>query len=120
MTSDLDRLQRAFDDAEVSADIDALDRLLTEDFKSIGEQGYVLDKAQWLGKFAEFAYLSLESSDVEVSRYRHAAVVRCVQQSRSVWRGQEMALRVRAGQTWVEQPDGWQLAGIQFSSLGNG
>lgn len=120
MTSDLDRLLRAFDDAEVSADIGALDRLLTEDFRSIGEQGYVLDKTQWLAKFADFSYLSLDSADVEVSVYRHAAIVRCVQRSRSVWRGQEMALRVRAGQTWVEQPDGWRLAGIQFSSLGDG
>ena len=28
------------------------------------------------------------------------------------------ALTVRVGQTWVESPVGWRLAGIQFSSLG--
>jgi uncharacterized protein YbdZ (MbtH family) len=84
----------------------------------IGEQGYLPDKAQWVGKFAEFAYTSLESSDVEVSSYAHAAIVRCVQRSHSIWRGQKMALTVRVGQTWVELPEGWRLAGIQFSSLG--
>lgn len=118
MISDVQRLQRAFDEAELRADTDALNALLTEDFRSIGEQGYVLDKARWVGKFAEFSYISLESSEVEVSCYRHAAIVRCVQRSHSTWRGQEMALTVRVSQTWVELPEGWRLAGIQFSSLG--
>jgi uncharacterized protein DUF4440 len=117
VTSDIHRLRSAFDEAELSADAEALTALLAEDFRSIGEQGFVLDKAQWIGKFAEFAYTGLESSEVEVSFYGHAAIVRCVQRSRSVWRGQEMALTVRVGQTWVELPEGWRLAGIQFSSL---
>jgi len=116
--ADIDRLRRAFDEAEFRADTDALNALLADDFRSIGEQGYLLDKTQWVGKFAEFAYLDLRSDEVEVSFYGHAAIVRCVQRSRSVWRGQEMALAVRVSQTWVELPGGWRLAGIQFSSLG--
>jgi hypothetical protein len=119
MIPDVHRLQRAFDEAELHADTDALNALLADDFRSIGEQGYVLDKAQWVGKFTEFAYSSLESSEVEVSSYRHAAIVRCVQRSHSAWRGQEMALAVRVSQTWVELPEGWRLAGLQFSSLGS-
>ncbi|GAB7036898.1 MULTISPECIES: nuclear transport factor 2 family protein [Catenuloplanes] len=119
MTVDVYDLQRAFDEAELRGDAESLDGMLADDFRSIGEQGFVLDKAQWLGKFAEFAYTSLESGDVEVSFYGHAAIVRCVQRSRSIWRGQEMALTVRVGQTWVELPGGWRLAGIQFSSLGD-
>jgi ketosteroid isomerase-like protein len=111
------QLAREFQEAEAGADLAALDALLADDFRSIGEQGFVLDKAQWLGKFAELAYAALESSDVEVSIYGHTAIVRCVQRSRAVWRGQEMALTTRVGQTWVELPAGWRLAGIQFSSL---
>jgi len=115
--SDFHRLRRAFEEAELRADTDTLQMLLADDFRSIGDQGYVLDKAQWIGKFAEFAYTSLESSDVEVCCYEHAAIVRCVQRSRSTWRDQEMALTVRASQTWVEQAGGWRLAGVQFSTL---
>ncbi|MGK5742718.1 DUF4440 domain-containing protein [Micromonospora sp. URMC 103] len=118
MIAEIHRLQRAFDEAELRADTDLLNALLADDFRSIGEQGYVLDKAQWVGKFAESAYTSLESDDVEVSYYGHAAIVRCVQRTRSTWRGQEMALTVRVSQTRVELPEGWRLAGIQFSSLG--
>ena len=115
MISDIHRLRRAFDEAELHADTDALNALLADDFRSIGEQGHVLDKTQWIGKFAEFSYRSLASSDVEVSFYGHAAVVRCVQRTRSTWRGHEMALTVRVGQTWVELPTGWRLAALQFS-----
>lgn len=118
MTTDVHRLRQAFDEAELRADTDTLNALLADDFRSIGEQGYVLDKAQWVGKFAEFGYTSLESSEVEVCCYSHAAIVRCVQRSRSTWRGQQMALTVRVSQTWVELPGGWRLAGIQFSSFG--
>ena len=118
MTVDVHRLQRAFDEAESSGDTGSLHELLADDFRSIGEQGYVLDKAQWLGKFAEFSYANLESSDIEIAFYGHAAIVRCVQRSQSTWRGQRMALTVRVSQTWVELPEGWRLAGIQFSSLG--
>ena len=117
MTSDVRLLRQTFEQAELRADTDTLQALLADDFLSIGDQGYVLNKAQWIGKFADFAYISLESSDVEVRCYDHAAIVRCVQRSRSTWRKQEMALTVRVGQTWVEQPEGWVLAGIQFSSM---
>ncbi|WP_067501300.1 nuclear transport factor 2 family protein [Actinoplanes sp. TFC3] len=117
MTVDMLHLQRAFDKAESQGDTESLDGLLTDDFRSIGEQGFVLDKAQWLGKFTEFAYTSLESSNVEVCFYGHAAIIRCVQRSYSTWRGQEMTLTVRVSQTWVELSEGWRLAGIQFSSL---
>ncbi|MBM0255829.1 nuclear transport factor 2 family protein [Micromonospora sp. 4G55] len=118
MISAIHELQLAFDEAELHADTDALNALLADDFRSIGEQGHVLNKAQWVGKFAEFAYTSLASSEIEVCFYGHAAIVRCIQRSRSAWRGQEMALTVRVSQTWVELPGGWRLAGIQFSSFG--
>ena len=118
LTTDIHRLPRAFTEAALHADAPPVTALLADDFRSIGEQGYLLDKAQWIAKFADFAYAGLESTEVEVSRYDHAAIVRCVQRSRSTWRGQEMALATRVSQTWVETAAGWRLAGIQFSSLG--
>ncbi|MFI5911072.1 DUF4440 domain-containing protein [Dactylosporangium sp. NPDC051541] len=117
MSVDVARLQQVFTDAELRADVDVLQELLADDFRSIGDQGFVLDKAGWIGKFADFAYTGLDCSDVEVSRYDGAAIVRYVQRSRSVWQGHEMALRSRVSQTWVEQAGGWKLAGVQFSTL---
>jgi hypothetical protein len=119
MSSEPRILQQAFAEAESQADTDTLRTLLTDDFRSIGDQGYVLDKAQWLGKFVDFSYTSLQSTDVEVSCYDRAAIVRYVQRSSSIWRGQEMASTARVSQTWVEQAGRWRLAGIQFSTLGD-
>ena len=31
-----------------------------------------------------------------------------------------MTLATRVSQTWIEQPDGWRLAAIQFSTLAAG
>src|SRR5690349_13657602 len=119
VTADAHGLQQAFAEAEFQADTSALRALLADDFRSIGDQGYMLDKAQWLGKFADFSYASLQSIDVEVNCYDRAAIVRYVQRSTSVWRGQEMASTTRVSQTWIQQADSWRLAGIQFSTLGD-
>jgi hypothetical protein len=117
VTTDIRELQQAFDHAELHADTDRLHTLLADDFMSIGERGYLLDKRQWIDRHADFAYLSLETTELDVRRYEHAAIVRCVQRSRATWRGEVMTLAVRLSQTWIELPDGWRLSGIQFSSL---
>jgi len=116
VTTDIGELRQAFDDAELHADTDRLESLLADDFMSIGERGFLLDKRQWIDRHADFAYLSLETTELDVRRYDRAAIVRCVQRSRASWCGQPMTLSVRLSQTWIEQHDGWRLAGIQFSS----
>jgi len=117
---DLLRSQREFDEAELRADVDCLESLLADDFLSIGERGFVLDKNQWMARHADFAYLSAESLDLDVRRYDRCAILRDIHQSRATWRGQEMMLKTRRSQVWVEQPEGWKLAAIQFSSLVDG
>ncbi|GLZ02096.1 hypothetical protein Acsp02_93470 [Actinoplanes sp. NBRC 103695] len=94
--------------------------MLTGDFQSIGEQGFVLDKARWIAMHAEFRFLSLRTSEITVRRYDRSAIVRGVQHGEATWNGQTMALNVRFSQVWVEQADGWRLAALQFSSLGSG
>jgi hypothetical protein len=113
-------IQRAFTDAELRADAERLDVLLVDDFLSIGERGFVLDKEQWIGRHKDFRYLSIETSEVDVRRYASTAILRCVQHSRATWRGEAMALATRVSQVWVEQPGGWRLAAIQFSTLAPG
>jgi hypothetical protein len=115
--TDVLALQRLFDEAELHADTTRLDTLLTDDFRSIGERGYVLDKAQWIARHGDFRYLSIETSDTDVSHYDRAAIVRCIQHSTATWLGEPMTLAVRLSAVWVEQPTGWHLAAIQFSPL---
>ena len=77
VADDILDLQRAFDEAELNADVARLGELLAEDFLSIGEQGFVLGKREWIGRHGEFRYVSIETSEVDVRRYGEAAVVRC-------------------------------------------
>jgi hypothetical protein len=114
---DLLRSQQEFDRAELHADVDRLASLLADDFLSIGERGYILNKNQWTARHADFAYLSATSLDLDVRRYERCAIIRDIHHSRATWRGQEMTLKTRRSQVWVEQPEGWKLAAIQFSSL---
>ena len=120
MADDILELQRAFDEAELRGDAGRLDALLADDFLSIGEQGYQLDKREWIDRHRDFRYLSIETTELDVRHYDKTAIVRCVQRSRAFWRGEEMALAVRLSQVWVRQPDGCRLAAIQFSTLGSG
>jgi len=120
VADDILELARAFDDAELRGDAERLGGLLTDDFLSIGEQGYQLGKQEWIGRHGEFRYLSIETTEVDVRRYDKTAIVRCVQRSRATWRGEPMALAVRLSQVWIWRPGGWQLAAIQFSTLGSG
>ena len=115
--ADIRELQQAFDDAELHADTGRLNSLLADDFISIGERGFQLDKRQWIARHADFAYLSLETAELDVRCYDHAAIVRCVQRSQASWRGDAMTLTVRLSQVWIELPGGWRLASIQFSPL---
>jgi hypothetical protein len=64
--------------------------------------------------------LSVETTKLDVRHYGTTAIVRCAQRSRASWRGEEMALAVRLRRVWIQEPDGWQLVAIQFSTLGIG
>jgi ketosteroid isomerase-like protein len=110
-------LQRQFDLAELAADAERLRDLLTDDFRSIGPKGYVLDKEQWIGRHAQFQYHSLDTSELDIRMYGDAAIVRNVQSNKATSHGRPVALRVRVSQTWVKQQGSWRLAGIQFSSM---
>lgn len=109
--------QRQFDAAELHADLDALRRLIADDFASIGPKGFVLDKEQWIGRHVHFRYHAIETSEVSVRCYDRAAIVRNLQRNRASYAEETMELTVRVSQVWVQKDDRWLLAGIQFSPV---
>ncbi|HMI84994.1 MAG TPA: nuclear transport factor 2 family protein [Polyangiaceae bacterium] len=111
------KMQQEFDRAELRGDREALTRLLTDDFASIGPKGFVLEKTAWIGRHGQFKYQALDTSEVDVHLYDGAAIVRNVQRNRATYEGKEIALAVRVSQTWVRVESEWRLAGIQFSPM---
>jgi hypothetical protein len=118
MTNEILTAQAAFDDAELRGDTDRLESLLVDDFRSIGERGYVLDKRQWIARHDDFRFLGVDNSETDVRHYDGTAIVRGVQRCRATWQGTPIDLTVRVSHVWVRQAGAWKLAAVQFSSLG--
>ncbi|MER7334221.1 MULTISPECIES: nuclear transport factor 2 family protein [unclassified Micromonospora] len=117
MAEDILRLSREFDEAELHADTDRLERLLADDFVSIGERGFVLTKAQWIARHGDFRLISSQTTDANVRHYDRTSILHGVQRVEATWLGEPMTLSVRFSQVWVQQTDGWRLASVQFSTL---
>lgn len=109
--------QREFDEAELRADRDALERLIGEDFLSIGPRGFVLDKREWIDRHDQFRYHELATSEMDVRRYGDTAIVRNVQRNHASYADQEVRLAVRVSQVWVRADGAWRIVAIQFSPL---
>lgn len=110
-------LQREFDDAELRADRETPERLIADDFLSIGPKGFILNKGEWIGRHVHFPYHALDTSDVDIRCYADTAIVRNVQKNRATYQGHEMDLLNRVSQVWVNQQGQWHLAAIQCSPM---
>lgn len=117
MKDTIEKLQDKFDQAELHDDRARLRELIDDDFVSIGPRGFLLDKAQWIERHDEFAYETLETSDMNVRVFDGAAIVRDVQRNRSRYGEQQLEHAFRVGQVWVRRDGDWKLAAIQFSPL---
>jgi len=115
MENTIRELQEQFDQAELHADLDVLQRLIADDFLSIGPKGFVLNKQEWIDRHIHFKYLELETSDRDIRLYDKTALVRNIQRNKAVYKEEPVEIAVRVMQVWVEINGRWQLAGIQFS-----
>lgn len=120
MNDTIRALQDEFDRAELHADAATLQRLLADDFLSIGPKGFVLDKQEWIDRHVHFTYQQVDTSDLDIRLYDQTAIVRNVQRNRATYMDQQVELALRVSQVWVKQRDEWRLAAIQFSPLAEG
>lgn len=107
-------------DAERRGDAEALAALLTDDFTAVGPRGFVLDKKQWLDRYATGALVHDAFAWVEVSlrRYGHAAVALGVQKQQSIYDGRDADGHFRVTQTIVEDGGAWRIAAMHLSPTG--
>ncbi|MEV0780570.1 nuclear transport factor 2 family protein [Streptomyces sp. NPDC050433] len=107
--------------AELGGDVDALDRLLADDFRAVGPRGFILDKAQWLERYASGLLIhdSFDWTEVEVRRHGEAAVAIGLQCQQSIVDGRDADGRFRATQFLAREREGagWRLVGIHLSAM---
>jgi ketosteroid isomerase-like protein len=120
-TGEVSKLLDRFAEAQRLSDVDALSRLLTDDFALVGSLGFVVPKQQWLEQFHSGALQigSLEWAEVDIRTYADAgfaiAIGKLTQaatyaQNRSDGQFRVTLLAIGHGVTW-------QLAGTHYSPI---
>ena len=111
---DHDRIQ-----AQIHADLIALDRIYAPDFIGVGPSGMVRTKPQVISDFksGELRFQSITTDDVQVRVYGNAAV----ETGRSTMNGQDHSKAVprdtRFTRVWVKQQDRWRLVANHYSVI---
>jgi ketosteroid isomerase-like protein len=103
--------------AERDADLTTLEHIVTDDFRLVGPFGFVLDKQQWLDRYAsgDFSTTSMSWHDVEVRVFGDAAVTIGTQTQEAAFKGTPSNGDFRVGHVFVRRDDDWLVASIQLS-----
>ena len=104
-------------DAELTADTDTLDTLVTDDFRLVGPFGFVLDKQQWLDRYrsGDFSTTAMTWTDVDVREYGDSAITIGTQSQEAAYKGSPSNGDFRITHIFVRDGDRWQMAGMQLS-----
>jgi ketosteroid isomerase-like protein len=104
-------------DAELAADIEALDALTTDDFRFVGPFGFVLDKQHWLDRYrsGDLTTTTLTWHGVYVRVYGDSVVTIGTQSQEAAYRGSPSNGDFRITHVFVRDGDRWKIAGMQLS-----
>ena len=104
--------------AEQRGDAAYLEGALTDDFVGVGPLGFLLNKQQWLGRFAGgLSYESFALDELKTRFYGDAAVATCCQKQAGEFQGNDVGGEFRATLVLVEGDGRWLLAGWHASPI---
>ena len=115
--AEITELGQRWAQAELKGDSASLDGILTDDFMGVGPRGFILNKEQWVGRYAPggLKNLSFSWEDVSIRGYGDAAVAIGIQDGEAEYNGQPASGRFRVTQILVQRDGGWLIAGIHIS-----
>lgn len=117
MQEDVIKLENEFARSVASNDVDALDRILADEWIIIDPDGSIIDKARFLGviKSGVLSHESMESTDLRVRLYGNTAVMTGLTTTKGKFMGQDFASCERATDIFVKQTDRWQCVLTQLT-----
>ena len=117
MSDALDVVQR-WTAAEAANDAEALDAVLAPNFVGIGPFGFVLERQQWLARFANGLQNGAFAVD-QPATYDHggAVVVVGVLNQETKWQGNDNSGRFRLSATVVRDGEDWKLGSAHIGGL---
>jgi len=103
--------------AELAADVDTLETLVTDDFRLVGPFGFVLDKQQWLDRYrsGDFHATGLTWHDDDIRQYGETVVAIGTQSQEAAYRGTPSNGDYRITHVFVCDHDRWKIASMQLS-----
>lgn len=104
--------------AEQRGDAAFLEGALTDDFVGVGPLGFLLNKQQWLERFAGgLSYESFALDELKTRFYGDAAVATCHQEQAGEFQGNDVGGEFRTTLVLVEGDSRWLLAGWHASPI---
>lgn len=116
---ELIRLDQVWNEAEVRGDTAALERLLSDDFVSVGLRGTIQARAEVLEDFrsGDAKLTSLVADDYRVRIYGETAVMTHRATLKGTYKGQDISNTYRTTHVWVKQHGRWQVVASQQTGL---
>jgi ketosteroid isomerase-like protein len=104
------KLEKAFAEAIVKNDLEAIGRLVTDDWIIIDPDGGIVDRTRFFEviKSGVLTHEIMESEDFRVRVYGDCAVVTGVTSTKGKFMGQEFSTQERATDVFVKRGGRWQ------------
>ena len=110
MEEELLKLEKAFAEAIVKNDLEALADFVTDDWIIIDPNGEIVDRARFFEviKSGALTHDTMESEDFRVRVYGESAVVTAITSTKGKFMGQEFSTRERATDVFIKRDQRWQ------------
>ena len=120
MEEELLRIENAFADAIVKNDLEALGRLVADDWVIIDPNGEVVDRTRFFKVIESGALMHevMESEDLRVRVYGDSAVVTALTRATGKFMAQEFSTRERATDVFVRRDERWQCVLTHLTRMG--
>ena len=105
--------------AQIHADVAALERIYADDFIGVGPSGTVRTKPQVISDFTsgDLRFQSITTDDVRVRVYGNAAVETGLSTMNGQDKGNAVPHDTRFTRVWVKQQGRWRLVANHYSSI---
>src|SRR4051812_11114988 len=105
--------------AQIHADVAALERIYADDFIGVGPSGTVRTKPQVISDFTsgDLRFQSITTDDVRVRVYGNAAVETGLSKMSGQDKGNAVPHDTRFTRVWVKQHRRWRLVANHYSSI---
>jgi ketosteroid isomerase-like protein len=113
------KLENEFAERIVSNDLEAIARVVTDDWIIIGSDGEIIDRARFFEviKSGALTHEAMESDDFRVRVYGDGAVVTGITRTKGKFMGQEFSTQERATDVFVKRDGRWQCVLTHLTRL---